>query len=59
MKIHHEKIHPTNPNMQWVERWGAAKWEVKPCVGNDLPDLPTITKEENKLWQRFATRNKK
>lgn len=54
MKIYREKIHPTNPNMQWVERWGSAKWEVKPCLNNDLPDLPLVTEQEHKIWQRFT-----
>jgi len=52
MKIHHDKIHPTNPNMQWVERWGAAKWEVKPCVGNELEPLPESVKERKTISEQ-------
>lgn len=54
MKIYLDRIHPTNPNLQWVERWGSVGWEVKPCVGNDLPDLPLVTEQKHKLWQRFT-----
>ena len=53
MKIYYERIHPTNPNMQWVERWGAAKWEVKPCVGNELEPLPEAGKERKTISEQL------
>jgi len=49
MKIDQEKIHPTNPNLQWVERYGASGWEVKPCLNNELPDLLLVTNREQKI----------
>lgn len=55
MKIYYERIHPTNPNLQWVERWGAGGWEVKPCVGNELPDLG-VFKKPNMTFVKIAVK---
>jgi len=54
MKIDQEKIHPTNPNLQWVERYGASGWEVKPCLNNELPDLLLVTNREQKIYHKFT-----
>lgn len=55
MKIDQEKIHPSNPNLQWVERWGAAGWEVKPCTGNELPNLD-VFKKPNMTFVKIAVK---
>ena len=53
MKIYLDRIHPTNTNLQWVERWGSFRWEVKPCIGNELEPLPESVKERKTISEQL------
>ena len=43
------KTHPTNPRLHWVIRYGSGSWEVEPCQGNALPELPPAEKKKHLL----------
>ena len=47
------KTHPTNPRLCWVVRHGSGSWEVEPCKGNALPELPLDNQKKKHLLNGY------
>ena len=47
------KTHPTNPRLRWVVRHGSGSWEVEPCKGNALPELPLDNQKKKHLLNGY------